>query len=35
MGFGEQVNASGFDPDMEGALPSTPAIFELKIRTFT
>ena len=25
MGFGEQVNASGFDPDMVGALPTTPA----------
>ena len=27
MGFGEQVNASGFDPDMEGAVPSTSAIW--------
>ena len=25
VGFGEQVNASGFDPDMVGALPTTPA----------
>ena len=25
MGFGEQANASGFDPDMVGALPTTPA----------
>ena len=31
MGFGEQVNASGFDPDMVGALPTTPANYKEKV----